>query len=217
MKPSTPLQPAAVEAETRAWVERVVIGLNLCPFAKAVQARNQIRYVVCAARDEATLLVTLLDELKALTLADPQCVATTLLIHPCVLSDFLDFNQFLEVADETITRSGFEGVVQLASFHPNYRFAGTATDDVSNATNRSPYPMLHLLREASVERAVAAFPDAATIYETNIQTLRELGAPRWRALLRQCAADAHYANGLVSTQAATATRGSSKASSSRLR
>ena len=105
MKPSTPLPPAAVEAETRAWVARLVIGLNLCPFAKAVQARNQIRYVVCAARDEATLLVTLLDELKALTHADPQRVDTTLLIHPFVLSDFLDFNQFLGVADAAIARS----------------------------------------------------------------------------------------------------------------
>jgi uncharacterized protein len=182
------LQHDRIIAQTRAWVERVVIGLNLCPFAKAVQVRGQIRHVVCDASDEPGLLATLRDELERLARSDPAVTDTTLLIHPNVLTDFDAYNQFLDAADAVLVQAGFEGIFQLASFHPDYRFAGSASDDIDNATNRSPYPMLHLLREASVDRAVAAFPDAAHIYEANMRTMRALGRAQWRALMAQCCA-----------------------------
>jgi hypothetical protein len=178
-------------AQTQAWLSRAVIGLNLCPFAKAVMAHDQIRYVVCDATDEAALLHALGGELEHLARVEEQVTSTTLLVHPQVLADFDDFNQFLGEAEYMLARAGFEGIFQLASFHPNYQFAGTTADDVSNASNRSPYPTLHLLRETSVERAVAAFADAAAIYETNIETLRSLGSAGWRKLMQQCQDDAH--------------------------
>lgn len=181
----------AIVAETRAWLERVVIGLNLCPFAKAVQVRGQIRFVVCDASDDAGLLAALHSELEQLARCDAALTDTTLLIHPKVLTDFDDYNQFLGDADTLLAAAGLEGTVQIASFHPDYRFAGTAQDDVENATNRSPYPMLHLLREASVARAVAAFPDTAAIYEANIRTLRALGPQQLRDLMAQCRRDAN--------------------------
>lgn len=180
----------AVIAETRAWVDRAVIGLNLCPFARAVQVKNQIRYVVSDATDAEALLGTLREELRLLADAEPARVETTLLIHPRALTNFVDFNDFLDVADATLEALGYAGVVQVASFHPQYRFAGTAADDVTNATNRSPYPTLHLLREESIDRAVAAFPEARTIYERNIRTLQALGPQSWAALLAQCRSDA---------------------------
>lgn len=186
MNPAATNEPERVIAHTRAWLERVVIGLNLCPFAKAVHVRGQIRSVVCDADDEAGLLAALHDELDRLANADPELLDTTLLIHPGVLTDFDAYNQFLDRADAVVADAGLEGVIQIASFHPDYRFAGSAADDIENATNRSPYPMLHLLREASVERAVAAFPDAAAIYERNILTLRALGPKRWAQLMREC-------------------------------
>jgi hypothetical protein len=175
-----------VLAETRAWVDRAVIGLNLCPFAKAVQVKNQIRYVVSEAPDEEALLAELRAEMERLVAADPADVDTTLLIHPGVLEDFLDFNDFLGLADEALEDLGYEGVLQVASFHPRFQFEGTEADDVTNATNRSPYPTLHLLREESVDRAVAAFPDAEAIYEKNIRTLEELGADGWVELQALC-------------------------------
>ncbi len=181
---------AEVIAETRAWVDRVVIGLNLCPFAKAVQAHGQIRYTACGATDDAGLLAALLGEMQMLVHSDPALTDTTLLIHPNVLTDFDAYNQFLTEAEALLAGAGFDGVLQIASFHPDYRFAGTARDAVDNATNRSPYPMLHLLREASVARGVAALPDAASIYEANIRTLRALGQPRLRALMALCRSDA---------------------------
>lgn len=186
MNPSASIDPERVIAQTLAWVEHVVIGLNLCPFAKAVHARGQIRSVVSDATDEAGLLTALRAELELLARADPAQIDTTLLIHPCVLADFDAYNQFLDAADTALLMAGLAGVIQIASFHPNYRFADAAPGAIDNATNRSPYPMLHLLREASVERAVAAFPDAAPIYERNIRTLRALGAKRWRQLMRAC-------------------------------
>jgi len=171
-----------IVARTRQWLEKAVIGLNLCPFAKAVYVKDQIRYVVSRAETPAALLEDLTAELQALAAADPAAIDTTLLIHPQALTDFLDYNDFLGIAEAAVAEHGLEGVLQIASFHPRYQFAGTAADDVENYTNRSPYPMLHLLREASVERAVAAFPDAAQIYEKNMETLRRLGREGWARL-----------------------------------
>lgn len=180
----------AVLQATRAWVEHAVIGLNLCPFAKAVHSKNQIRYVVSEAEDGDALLAELASEITHLVEADPGTLDTTLLIHPQVFNDFLDFNDFLGAADDLLAEMGCEGVLQVASFHPQFQFAGSEPDDVSNATNRSPYPTLHLLREASIDRAVAAFPQAEAIYEANIRTLQALGAQGWAELQAQCKADA---------------------------
>ncbi len=168
---------------TRHWLEHAVIGLNLCPFAKAVQVKQQIRWVESAARDAQGLLDDLVSELQFLAAADPEAVDTTLLIHPHVLTDFLDYNDFLEIADAAVEQLGLDGVLQVASFHPDYQFEGTSPGDVENLSNRSPYPMLHLLREDSIARAVAAYPNAAAIYERNIETLRQLGAHGWRLLM----------------------------------
>jgi len=170
-------------AATRHWLERAVIGLNLCPFARAVHLKQQIRWVDSQARDSAGLLGELLAELRFLAAADPALVETTLLIHPQVLQDFLDYNDFLDVADAAVEEMGLSGVLQVASFHPDYQFAGTAPDDVANLSNRSPHPMLHLLREDSIARAVAAVPDTASIYERNIETLRRLGISGWHKLM----------------------------------
>lgn len=188
-----PPRPDTVIARTRAWLQRAVIGLNLCPFAKAVEAKGQVRYVVSDATDPERLLEDLCRELDLLAEADAATIDTTLLIHPQVLGDFLDYNDFLDRADAAIERLGHAGVLQVASFHPDYQFAGTAPDDVENASNRSPYPTLHLLREASIDRAVAAFPEAESIYEANIRTLRELGRDGWAALQADIDRDAHDA------------------------
>ena len=168
---------------TRRWLERAVIGLNLCPFAKAVVAKGQVRYVLSAAATPEALLEELAYELVRLQQTEPEQVDTTLLIHPQVLTDFLDYNDFLDTADAAVEALELEGEIQVASFHPDYQFADTAYDDVGNCSNRSPYPMLHLLREASVERAVAAFPDPDAIVERNLQTLEKLGIEGWRKLL----------------------------------
>ena len=189
------IAPEKIIAETRAWVDRAVIGLNLCPFAKAVQVKNQIRYVVSDATDPEALLAMLREELHLLAGVTPTQVETTLLIHPDVLTDFLDFNDFLDVADAAVDALGYAGVLQVASFHPQFQFTDTAADDVTNATNRSPYPTLHLLREQSIDRAVAAFPEAESIYEANIRTLRALGPQGWAALQAQCGSDAGEATG----------------------
>jgi hypothetical protein len=176
--------PAAGEfiAATRRWLEKAVIGLNLCPFANAVHVRNQIRFAVSFAETPEALLEDLVRELTTLAEADAAKLETTLLIHPRVLNDFPDYNEFLDVADAAIEKLELDGVLQVASFHPRYQFAGTAPDDIDNFTNRSPYPTLHLLREESIERAVEAYPDAANIFEKNIETLRRLGRDGWRNL-----------------------------------
>ena len=170
-------------AATRRWLQRAVIGLNLCPFAKAVHVKDRIRYVLSEATTPEQLLEELAAELAWLNDTDPAVVDTTLLIHPRVLTDFHDYNDFLDQADAAIDALGLEGEIQVASFHPDYQFAGTDFDDVGNCTNRSPYPMLHLLREASVERAVAAFPYPDAIVDRNIETLEELGVEGYRKLL----------------------------------
>jgi hypothetical protein len=181
-------------ALTRRWLERVVIGLNLCPFAKAVHARQQVRFVCSDATTPEALLEALVAELQWLRDADPQQTDTTLLIHPHVLTDFLDYNDFLDVADAAIAALDLEGEIQVASFHPDYRFADSYEDAVENCTNRSPFPMLHLLREASVERAVDAFPDADAIVDRNMATLRRLGIEGWQRLMAASPGDTEQVN-----------------------
>jgi uncharacterized protein len=167
---------------SRLWLEKAVIGLNLCPFAKAVHKKGQIRYVVSAATQPLELLDDLKRELEYLRDVSAESVDTTLLIHPGVLGDFEDFNEFLEVADLAVEDLGLEGEIQVASFHPDFQFEGTGPDDITNYTNRSPYPTLHLLREDSIDKAVAAFPDASKIFEANMATLDELGTEGWKKL-----------------------------------
>ncbi|MGR4867737.1 DUF1415 domain-containing protein [Variovorax sp. LARHSF232] len=171
-----------VLADTRRWLERAVIGLNLCPFAKAVHVKQQIHYAVYHQADEAGLLDALMFEAAQLLAHDAAVRDTTLLIAPQALADFLDFNDFTGRAERRLARAGYDGVLQLASFHPRFQFAGSEEGDIANATNRSPYPTLHLLREDSVSQAVDAFPDAADIFERNIETLERLGPDGWVAL-----------------------------------
>ncbi len=164
---------------TKLWLERAVIGLNLCPFAKAVHVKNQISYRVSSATTHEDLLNDLMHALEILAETSAENIDTTLLVHPYVLTDFLDYNDFLNVVDVALEDMGLENVLQVASFHPQYQFAGTQPDDIENYTNRSPYPMMHLLREASVMRAVLAFPEAGKIFDKNIATLRDLGHAGW--------------------------------------
>lgn len=168
--------------QTRTWVEQAVIGLNLCPFAKAPQVKGLVRYVQSEATDPAVLLSDLMDELQRLFKSPAERLETTLLVHPLVFTDFADFNDFLGVAEDAVADLGLEGVIQVASFHPDYRFEGTTADDISNATNRSPHPTLHLIREDSIDRAVAAFPEAETIFEANMATMERMGPAGWAAL-----------------------------------
>ena len=168
--------------QTKHWLEKAVIGLNLCPFAKAVYVKNQVRLVVSHARHADDLLEELDRELDLLVATPATEIDTTLLIHPTLFEDFLDFNDFLEVAEGVVDEHKLEGVVQLASFHPQFQFDGTEPDDIGNYTNRAPFAMLHLLREESVERAVEAFPEAESIFEQNIATLEKLGPEGWKAL-----------------------------------
>ncbi len=169
-------------AATRNWLEKAVIGLNLCPFAKAVHVKQQVRYVVSNATTPEALLERLMDELQLLSDTDPETTDTTLLIHPFVLNDFLDYNEFLDVADAAVEDMQLDGELQVASFHPDYQFADSDVNDIGNYSNRSPYPILHLLREESITRAVEAFPEAADIFDKNIETLEKLGHDGWDKL-----------------------------------
>jgi hypothetical protein len=178
---STVTKEAAIAA-TKLWLERAVIGLNLCPFAKGVHVKNQIRYVVSDARTPEELLQDVLNEFEVLAEASPAEIDTTLLIHPHVLTDFLDYNDFLEVVDAALEDVELDGELQVASMHPQYQFAETELDDITNYTNRSPYPTLHLLREDSIDKAVEAFPEAEQIFDKNIETMRKLGREGWNAL-----------------------------------
>jgi hypothetical protein len=178
------IDTAEVIAQTRRWLERSVIGLNLCPFAEAVYSGGRVRFCVSEQRSASALLGELRTELRTLHAADPMDLETTLLIHPWVLTDFIEYNDFLEVCDSTLVELDLEGEIQVASFHPQYRFAGTGPEDIENYTNRSPHPMLHLLRESSIERAVEAVADTDEIYRKNIRTLRDLGHAGWRRLWR---------------------------------
>jgi hypothetical protein len=173
---------AEVIAATRKWLERAVIGLNLCPFAKGVHVKGQIRYVVSTATSVSTLLDDLERELLFLTDAAPELVDTTLLVLPDVLTDFAEFTDFLDLVEVVLMTHRLTGVLQVASFHPDYVFADAEPGDLSNFTNRAPYPTLHLIREASLSKATAAFPDSADIYQHNIDTLNKLGLAGWHAL-----------------------------------
>jgi len=168
--------------DTLRWLERAVIGLNLCPFAKAAHVKQLVHFTVSAARDVAGVLDDLAAELDALVALDAGVRETTLLVVPHALHDFLEYNDFLPRAERVVRKRGLEGVIQLASFHPQYRFDDTQADDITNFTNRSPYPLVHLLREDSISRAVEAYPDPALIYEANMQVLRRLGRQGWTAL-----------------------------------
>jgi uncharacterized protein len=177
--------PCQTINDTRAWLERAVIGLNLCPFAKAVHVKDQIRYVVSDATHIDALCDDLIKELELLAEAAPEKIDTTLIMHPQVMNDFLDFNDFLEVADGILEELELDGILQIAPFHPQFQFEGTDADDITNFTNRSPYPTLHLLREDSVSRAVEAFPDELAISHTNIETMQTLGHSGWKRLFEK--------------------------------
>jgi uncharacterized protein len=170
-------------AATRRWLERAVIGLNLCPFAKAVYVKQQVRLVLSDATTEEELLTDLGEELQRLHGTDPNEIDTTLIVHPRVLTDFVDYNDFLDLAEGLIAELDLEGELQVASFHPQYQFADSAFDDPANCTNRAPYPTLHLLREASLDKAVAAYPDADVIVERNLDTMAKLGLEGFRQIL----------------------------------
>jgi hypothetical protein len=177
-----PVSAAEAQADTRRWLERAVIGLNLCPFAKSVHVRRQIHYAAYLPRDESGLIEAMLGEAGALSEIEAVERDTTLLVAPNTLGDFLAFHDFVARAERRLARAGFDGQFQLASFHPQFQFAGTEASDIGNATNRAPYPTLHLLREDSVGRAVDAFPDAEAIFGRNVETLTALGAAGWAAL-----------------------------------
>lgn len=179
-------------AATQRWVERAVIGLNLCPFAKAVHVKKQIRYVVSSATTPEGLLKELINELEFLAETSAEKVDTTLLIHPHVLTDFLDYNDFLDIADDALDELDLAGELQVASMHPHYQFEDTKPEDMENYTNRSPYPTLHLLRESSVDKAVAAFPEADDIFEKNIETMKKLGHEGWEKLWQEAANEASF-------------------------
>ncbi len=177
-----PMNHEEVVAATREWIEKAVIGLNLCPFAKSVYVKNQVRIVVSDARHIDAFLEDLDRELDYLAEVDPEETDTTLLIHPTLFPDFLDFNDVHQIADEAVVEHELDGVIQIASFHPEYQFEGTEPDDITNYTNRAPFPTLHLIREDSLDKAVEAFPEAETIYERNIETMKKLGIAGWLAL-----------------------------------
>jgi uncharacterized protein len=175
----------AVIAATRHWLTQAVIGLNLCPFAKSVHVKGQIRYAVSDAVEMEGVLADLETEIQTLVAANPDALDTTLLVIPGALGDFLDYNDCLFFAERMIKQLRLEGIIQIASFHPNYQFEDSEPDDIENYTNRAPYPILHLLREDSIERAVRAFPDAEAIYERNQETLRRIGLKGWNELMKR--------------------------------
>ena len=175
------LTRTAIE-DTQHWLLQAVVGLNLCPFAKSVVVKDMVRYLVCASSEPDDVLAMLREELLHLASADPNALDTTLLIAPNALPDFLEFNDFLAACDAVLVDLELDGVLQVADFHPQYQFGGTHADDIENFTNRTPYPTLHLLREASIDKAVAAYPDASLIFERNIEVLNTLGHAGWQAL-----------------------------------
>lgn len=186
LSPQTEAQSATADGvvvqDMVRWLERAVIDLNLCPFAKGVHTKGQIHYVVSAATDGRELLQDLQRELEALAEISADKRDTTMLMAPECMADFLDFNDFLGLADDLVDAMDLGGILQVASFHPQFQFDGTEIDDVTNNTNRAPYPTLHLLREDSIDRAVEAFPEAEAIFERNMEVLEELGTDGWARL-----------------------------------
>ncbi len=170
----------------RCWIERVVIGFNLCPFARKPYAAEQIRYAVSSAKTPAALLIDLQQELEALRQSKSEQNETTVLIHPYVLQDFFDYNDFLGIADMFLEQNGYADEFQIASLHPDYQFVDTEKEDAENYTNRSPYPMLHLLREQSVENALCNTRNPELIPEQNIKTMEKIGAATMQKILDEC-------------------------------
>lgn len=178
------MQNEKVVRSVQQWIESLIVGMNLCPFAKRELVKDRVRFATTTSTTEEQLLMALKAELELIN-TDP-CIETTLLIHPDLLQDFDDYNQFLGYADSLLVEMGFEGIYQIASFHPDYQFGGTEPDDAENYTNRSPYPLLHLLREASLERAIADYPDVDQIPARNIALMNDTGQPKLKALLKSC-------------------------------
>jgi hypothetical protein len=173
-----------IENRVRRWLEKAVIGLNLCPFAKSVYIKDQVRIAICQAQDRHVLTAQLYEELQLLATTPAQQTDTTLLVVPCMFEQFGDFNDYLDIAEAVLGELELVGEIQLASFHPFYQFANTEPDDLSNYTNRAPYPILHLLREDSLDKAAEQYPDASVIFERNIAVVRELGHDGWHRLLQ---------------------------------
>jgi len=173
-----------IENRVRHWLEKAVIGLNLCPFAKSVYVKDQVRIAICQAQDRHALTAQLYEELQLLASTPAQQIDTTLLVVPCLFEQFSDFNDYLDIAEAVLDELELVGEIQLASFHPFYQFADTEPDDVSNYTNRAPYPILHLLREDSLDKAAEQYPDASVIFQRNVAVVRELGVDGWRRLLQ---------------------------------
>lgn len=178
------MESVAIENVVRRWVEDLVVGLNLCPFAGRELVRNRVRFAVTDAATEEQLLAAL--EMELALLNDDANIETTLLVHPEVLQDFFDYNQFLDSAERLLIRTELEGTYQIASFHPDYQFAGTVADDVENYTNRSPYPLLHILREESLVLRIAAYPEVGQIPARNIEQMKFLGREKLQALIKGC-------------------------------
>ena len=176
---ANPADNDGIIADVRHWLARAVIGLNLCPLAKSVYVKDQVRYVISDATRDEDVLDDLERELRLLETSDPEKIDTILLIVPHALGDFLAYNDFLYFADRLLRSLKLEGTLQIASFHPRYQFEGTEPDDIENYTNRAPYPILHLLREDSIARAAEAVPEAEDIYERNMETMRRLGHAGW--------------------------------------
>ncbi|GAA5317475.1 MAG: DUF1415 domain-containing protein [Candidatus Pelagadaptatus aseana] len=184
MNQQNTLEQQAIADVVRHWVETLVVDLNLCPFAKRELVKGRIRFTVTEVDSQGLLLDVLRQEFELLQ-SHPE-IETTLLIHPQVLRDFFDYNDFLESAETLLQQLQLEGIYQIAGFHPDYQFAGTTAADVENYTNRTPYPLLHLIREDSLERAIANYPDPDNIPSRNIQLMQELGEAKIKAMLQAC-------------------------------
>ena len=169
---------------TQKWVETIVVGMNLCPFAKREIVKDRVRYTISESTLQEQLLMDLKTELELLD--TDTSIETTLLIHPSILQDFYDYNDFLELADSLLVDMELDGIYQIASFHPNYQFGGTEFDAAENYTNRSPYQMLHLIREASLERVIGSYPDMDEIPDRNIKLMNDMGANRLKEMLEEC-------------------------------
>lgn len=177
---------------TRQWLEKAVIGLNLCPFAKAPYVKGLVRIEVSRAKHLDGFLEDLDRELQLLGSTPPEELETSLLAHPDLFGDFLLFNDMLDFAEQAVADNGLEGIIQIAPFHPEFQFEGTEADDITNYTNRSPYPTLHLIREDSISKAAEAFPDAEAIFGRNMALLREMGHQGWNDLnIARCTFDKH--------------------------